>query len=296
MKLIEESYGYSLTDSDSQYRNIRVYFINNPNKSTAWTGTDIFGTDEKRIYMYINMHYFNSNYVNPNDLDGKCSYWGGTYYLDRLIAHEFTHAVMNAKVNKFSNLPKIIKEGLAELTSGMDDEQYNNIKTAVSSENMLKKLLVLQEDYNEVDGIGNEDYIAGYMFLRYLAKQASSADDTGQNVKNVTTNTVISGTGYADSIVNFASNVTIFGNAANDTILSYGGRSSKIYGGDGDDNILNGGNTGNSLWGNHATLVGGAGNDSFANWSDDVTIIGGTGDDTIYNGENRSRSVIQYTN
>ena len=272
LKLIEESYGYSLTDADSQYRNIRVYFINDPKDATATTYPQIFGTDEKRVYMKINMHYFNSNYVNPNNLDGKCSYWGGTYYLDRLIAHEFTHTVMNAKVNDFSKLPKIIKEGLAELTSGMDDEQYNNIKTAVSSENMLKKLLVLQEDYNEVEGINNEDYVAGYMFLRYLAKQASLQ---GINISNTKTKAKITGTANADTIENYGANSTISALGGNDFIGSYAAKSS-INAGDGNDTIQN------TSYGTNTTLLGGVGNDSILN-SANARIDAGTGADTITN-------------
>ncbi len=281
LKLIEESYGYSLTDSDSQYRNIRVYFIDDPNRATAWTGSDIFGTDdEKRIYMNINMHYFNSDYVNPNDLDGKCSYWGGTYYLDRLIAHEFTHAVMNAKVNNFSELPAIIVEGLAELTSGMDDEQYNNIKTAVSGEDMMKKLLVLQEDYNEVDGINNEDYVAGYIFLRYLAYQAAdlAPTDGDDQIENTSEGVEINALAGNDTINNRASQVTINADAGNDRVTNFSAEVT-INGGAGADFLFNSGN------GKNVLINGGNDSDTILNYGSDVTITGGAGNDSINNDE-----------
>ena len=128
LKLIEESYDYSLNDSDSKFNQVRIFFVDDSSSSnyTAKAFNGIYeNSNGKYVYVGINMHYF--KHIASDSLDGKYPYWDD-YYLDRLIAHELTHVVMNAKVNNFGELPSIIVEGLAELTVGMDDSQDVIIK------------------------------------------------------------------------------------------------------------------------------------------------------------------------
>ena len=57
------------------------------------------------ISLTINMSYWGS--LDDNDFNGKSQdaiFDGNTYYLDRLLAHEFTHAVMSASLYKYDNI------------------------------------------------------------------------------------------------------------------------------------------------------------------------------------------------
>ena len=266
LKLIQDSYGYSFKNSDVKPTTILINFIDDSsaNRYTARTMYPLEYNGQNFIKMNINMYYF--KHIDPNDPDGKYPDWKD-YYLDRLIAHELTHAVMSVKTDAYTTLPKIIVEGTAELVSGMDDSQDTNIIKAVQSKDMLQKLLVLKETYNEVDGINNEDYVAGYIFLRYLAKQFSDSATvtSGLNYTNNTQNTVAGGTSKNDTIKNYAGGVKIQSGAGNDSIYS---STDKNY-------------TIKSAYG-YVTIDGGAGNDNIYSNDPNVSINGGTGNDTIY--------------
>ena len=60
--------------------------------------------------------------VNGGKGDGQISE-DATFYLDRILAHEMTHAVMVINVDDFDNLPQFISEGTAELTHGIVDNR-----------------------------------------------------------------------------------------------------------------------------------------------------------------------------
>ena len=127
----------------------------------------------------------------------------------------------------------------------------------------------------------------------------------GVTLDNYTGSTLITGTGYADSIINHANYVTIQARGSDDTIINFGdtpsvttsfhGRYALIQGDAGKDSLenhskyvtLDGGadddTLGNSSWGVEASLNGGDGNDYFWNHAK-ATIEGGAGDDTVYNG------------
>ena len=111
------------------------------------------------------------------------------------------------------------------------------------------------------------------------------------NIKNTTSNTLLSGTSGNDSIqngwydydkdklVSGGSKVTINAGAGNDSIDN-SGDSVSIDGGDGDDTIENG-----DWWlydgGSNITIDAGAGNDKIRNYGDSVTIDAGNGNDMI---------------
>ena len=273
LKLIKQSYGYSLTDSDSQFKKIRILFVNDSSSSkyTAKAFDKIYDDpDGKYVYVGINMYYFNN--IDKNSLEGKYPAWDD-YYLNRLIAHELTHVVMNAKIDSFSTMPALILEGTAELTGGMDDSQDINIKKAVATQSMLEKLLVLNENYNQVDGVNNPDYVAGYIFLRYLAKQASTR---GEDLYASNEKQSLAGGAYEDTLAASADKVTIRGNASNDSLSNNGASSVKILGGDGADQIFS--------YGNKVTLDGGKNDDYFYLYSDasNALVKGGSGNDEIH--------------
>ena len=91
-------------------------------------------------------------------------------------------------------LPLLVLEGMAELVHGIDDARKDNLNNLVSNVNTLEKALVLKPSVNSVDGVYAPDYVAGYTFLRYLAKQAA---DSNFGIVNTASNTLISGTSAA---------------------------------------------------------------------------------------------------
>ena len=129
-------------------------------------------------------------------------------------------------------LPLLVLEGMAELVHGIDDARKDNLNNLVSNVNTLEKALVLKPSVNSVDGVYAPDYVAGYTFLRYLAKQAA---DSNSGIVNTASNTLISGTSAADSITNNGgTKVTIQSGDGNDSIYSNGNYASIVSGNDND--------------------------------------------------------------
>ena len=108
----------------------------------------------------------------------------------------------------------------------------------------------------------------------------------GINVNNTASNTIISGTGYNDTIINSGSNVKIAGKINDDYIESNNASKVSISGGHGNDTIITGANN----WlnqGKNITVLGGTGNDlidlhpSTENYNV-IKYASGDGNDIIY--------------
>lgn len=264
LNLIKDSYGYSLADNDATVKDLTIQF----KKDTKTT--NIAYTDYPQT---INGHYTRLLTINTvyykdfssGDVNGKSS--NSPCYLDRLLAHEFTHVVMMSKVNSYKSLPQFIVEGLAELTHGIDDLRKDVIKTLVNNPTKLKSSLSLSSG----TGVANS-YAGGYIFLRWFAKQA--ALNYSSNNKSITLKKgkLIFGNDKANSIVGGTGNDTIFGVAGNDTIN--GGKGNDIIWGE-DDNDLLIGATGND------TLNGGSGDDTLNSGSGNDMLTGGAGNDVF---------------
>ena len=160
LKLIEESYGSNYTFSD---HTIYLEFYNDSSdRSAARAGLS---------YLGINMAYWSQSGLENDAINGGYS----SFYLDRVIAHELTHSIMSTNMNiySFASLPEFIVEGMAELTPGVDDNRNDNIKDIVKDPSQL----AIYTDINHM-GTGETNYYAGgFIFLRYLAKQASDFAD-----------------------------------------------------------------------------------------------------------------------
>lgn len=131
--------------------------------------------------------------------------------------HELTHAVMRANINYFDYLPAFIKEGMAELTHGIDDFRTNDIEKLAGDYSLLAQSLVFDEEPVTISDVDNPTYAGGYMFLRYLARQMG--DLTINNSKSYTTVETFNGN---DSIESSGSNVTISSGFGNDSVSAYG--------------------------------------------------------------------------
>ena len=168
MDLIDESYELNFLEPGASVRTMTVNLdASVPSgtlaqvKSTYNTATGV----TTGLELQINMSYYSHlDLSDPNGLDE------GSHqtYLDRVIAHEMTHALMAANITHFSDLKPYIKEGAAELTHGIDDERKNVIEDLAANPTNLKAAL-------EFTGANPDEkvYAAGYMILRYLAKQSA---------------------------------------------------------------------------------------------------------------------------
>ena len=242
LKLIEESYGYSFTDSDKSNNTLYVRFCYNWNRY-SWLANvqgntlninmeyynDILDGDVNGGYKkHSGLHYLALNSHESKYLDTE---YAPTYYLDRIIAHELTHYIMEVGVTSFYELPQFIKEGMAELTRGADpDRGFRNLSS--NSDNLLNALNI-----NNLGTGDDECYAAGYMFLRYLARQAAGVDE------DIDVNLIEFGdkdNSYGDYKFSTEDVTTVVGNGGNDIFYTHYGRKIlfEYANGDGNDTIV----------------------------------------------------------
>lgn len=265
LDLVEETFGRSYNEYDVTVNEITVSFQYSTSSWVAMAGSQT---------LIINMYGITDiDITDPNGIVTKSG--SNSYYMDRIIAHEMTHAVLGANFTTAlaNSITGCVAEGLAELTVGIDDTRTSVINVLAQSANVSHLESVLT-NYRTYDG--NYTYAGGYMLFRYLAHQAAidgisySSDGTVVYVTDPFTGT-LSGRQYSSSAVFFdASNasgaVNILANDANNAIYAAKGGGS-VYGGEGNDWI--GGNVGADF------LAGEAGNDE---------IYGGIGNDTLWGG------------
>lgn len=202
---------------------------------------------------------------------------------DRNIAHELTHNVMVSNMNPYvyTSLPSFIREGIAELTHGLEKENESDIKNLAKNSSLLSQSLVLDTDGVTVSGIKNPSYAGGFIFLRYLARQAGDL-----TVDNKTANKTVRTFYGNDTIESEGNNVTIDSGAGNDRISIYGGSNISINSGTGADYVAVGSEE------NKVTISSGTGNDYINNWSSQAKIYTAEGSDTVYNSSLASNAYI----
>lgn len=165
LTLIKDSFGMNFQEAGTTVKELDIQFYDNDSDGRmAYTS---YSTTQKctELHMKINLHYFEGiDTTNPNGVGNSSA----LTYLDRTIAHEMVHAVMAANVDYFNDLPTSFKEGIAELVHGIDDKRRDRIQNLATLHTSLQSAL---------NGSGTNSYAAGYMALRYLAKQAA----TGRN-------------------------------------------------------------------------------------------------------------------
>lgn len=289
LTLINDSFGMNFKETGTTVNAIDVTFYDASDGQMAVTS---YSTTRKctELHLKINMHYYNS--IDTTNYNGVGSSAALTY-LDRTIAHEMVHAVMAANVDYYNNLPTVFKEGSAEVLHGIDDKRRDKIQNLATSSSSL------QSAFN---GSGTNTYAAGYMALRYLAKQAaqgrnpsdSISVDSSSNSSNTSTSTSpttttntntstgdgstnISGTtltvkgNFTEDIwlgeKNLVTNTT--SNYANAEILTLDATQSTgciILAGNSNSDVIKAGSNGSSIWGGASgddVLIGGDGRDVF---------------------------------
>ena len=229
------------------------------------------------------------------------------YFCSDLVAHEMTH-VMQDNFGLNTKLVRSMTEGMASLTEGYNSH-INNIEVIIY---YLKNNL---SDFRKLGFAYLNNYNAGYMFRRYLMKQASDSYDSSKDYAWKDNSSIV-GTSKADFLTANAKKQTISAGAGNDTITAYGEKM-KIFGDSGNDSILTGASAknltvsagqgndtilnnaskisilggdgndfiGNEKGGNTVTITGGPGNDTIRNYGSKVTIDGGAGNDTLNGGD-----------
>ena len=314
LDLIELSYGSNFSfGSNSTLGENRLYVtFYSDSSDSALAGVDTptmndAGQSMGPLRLKINMAHY-TEFKTGDESDGYATsddvQVGNSYYLERIISHELTHAVMDANINNATGqngLPQFIKEGMAELTHGCDDKREDEISTYAKNPTTLKDSLDITKPHDNYPA-----YSGGYMFLRYIAKQFSTKGESdsynvairseadsyidpppgivpGSNLLTATskfTGNSIVLTDYGASLntadaTEVTQKVALVGSTMNDSLNS-GTGADKLYGGDGADTLL--GNDGND------TLFGDAGHDILYGGNGNDILYGGDGNDTLYGG------------
>ena len=217
LTLIEESYGLSFEQDGNRFHAMDVKFVGGDtgitvgssrdypegfSSATAWCGGSTDHPD--RLQLTINLDQvkdmdirspsgifyggtgFSSeddganNFIQPyngdddDDTDNKRT--GGSA-LDRVIAHELTHGIMQSKFDQFNSLSSwIVEGGTAELTHGADERA--GLASYVSSGEAMAGVFAL-----EGTGAAAADaYGGGFVAMRYFAKQSSHTNGYAQDV------------------------------------------------------------------------------------------------------------------
>jgi len=109
------------------------------------------------------------------------------FYNDRILAHEMTHAVMDATMNvgsMFAGHQQFWLEGTAELMHGADERLYGDIQAGGGGAAGIAAVMDAVDDWGTTWGGASADYSAAYAGMRYLDEQIRAAG--GQGIKDVT--------------------------------------------------------------------------------------------------------------
>ena len=182
LNLIADSFDMSFEDSGATVRDIDLYLENGGTSGTlAYVTNWSSGGKASRLALTVNTSYYSN--LDTSNVNGADS--GGHTYLDRVLAHELTHAVMAANINNFNDLPAYIKEGMAEVVHGIDDQRTGSILAMANTANSddLKSMLEAGKNTTaetiDVGGAGAETaYAAGFVLLRYMAHQSVGGNGT----------------------------------------------------------------------------------------------------------------------
>ena len=167
LQLIKDAYGLSFEEDGTTIDEITVKFTNDDDNTLAYVSNTSQGGKAIKLDLVINLKFYEA--LNRDDPNGSTTA-AGAGYLDRTLAHEFTHALMAANIDDFNNLPLYIKEGAAEFTHGIDDQRRFELR-ALTKDVIANKL----DDSvkNSTQDSSNDPYNVGYTFLHYINVQGA---------------------------------------------------------------------------------------------------------------------------
>lgn len=170
MWLVDESFAINFWENGTSVKSMDVKFEDDSSSDNlAYVRNYYHDGVTTKLELTVNMHYYKN--LDLTDKNGAVKDDPNQLYLDRTLAHEMTHAIMAANIKNFNELPKYVKEGMAELIHGIDDYRKGKIQSLAIDPDTLKGVL-------ENSGAPTDDsaYAAGYMVLRYMAKEAASSE------------------------------------------------------------------------------------------------------------------------
>ena len=285
LELVNSSYGINFNESGTTVKTINVKFENSSSSSLlAYVEYDK-KQKTSQLNLTINMRKYRD--IDTSDPNGYTE--SAPIYLDRTIAHEMTHAVMAANFDFFYELPALFTEGIAECTHGIDDQRRAYIVDLASNSAKLKSALSTKA----TSGISAINYAAGYILLRYLAKQAAAERNPDVDVVyNADVDDDTDTTTYSATFSDDQKTLTVTGNFPDDiwldgwdtirsvdnayenydtvTIDARRMTTRHVLAGNTNDNVIRAGSAGSTLWGGmrgNDTLYGGDGRDVF--WYND---------------------------
>ncbi len=280
LNAVEEAFGAGLSATGKTW----TMYVNICSSSTMGSGTlasmTTFwgrGTDatDNRTYdanslvLRINIDKY-AQIVSPNVNPDGYAPPQGNFYLDRVLAHEFTHAVLDALLTTKHDLsPVWFKEGIAELANGCDDTRTDDLLAVAGDIGKLQSGLHRSSEYNNT----NYEYPAGYIALRYLAhtggspaagttfmesSQAYYSDDLTTLVAKGNVNGEVwldnqHGVSFVSSVCNIdtsecTGNNNILAGNATDNLIRGGSGTASLWGGTGGNDVFVGGNGAEMFW------------------------------------------------
>lgn len=278
LNLINESYGLNFYNNSATISEISVKFNYTQSSTLAYVNYSYSPSTGKSTQLNLSINMYHYNTIKSDNENGASD--STTTYLDRVIAHELTHAIMASTVDYAYKLPQFAMEGLAELVHGIDDARKYTIRSLCLSSSRLSAALNL---YDTSTGTV-DSYAAGYMALRYLAKQGQSTTDYITFTPTATmyydtydSSKLIITESAATEVWLDSRNKIKYDNIKNIDASSSNGQ--MILAGDTQQNTIISGRGNSSIW-------GGAGNVS-------DTLQGGTGATVFYYGIDEGNDIIQ---
>lgn len=113
------------------------------------------------LELYVTLSAF-SNFNLPN---GN----GPPFHVDRVIAHEMTHAIM-ARTMNYSSLPIWFREGAAEFTGGADERLAGDLAANGGAAGVVDEIAAWDQT--------SVDYSSGYAAVKYLDSKAAGGIKT----------------------------------------------------------------------------------------------------------------------
>lgn len=112
------------------------------------------------------------------------------FFNDRILAHEMTHAIMDATMNvgsMFANNQQFFLEGTAELIHGADERLYSDLVRlgGGTAADGIDDVMAMVDDWAVSWDGSSEAYSAAYAGMRYLDAEIKAAG--GEGIKDITT-------------------------------------------------------------------------------------------------------------
>ncbi len=170
LSLIEQSYGIRFNEANTKPKEMDVILKHEAAGSAqadalAYVSSSYVGSHTTGLTLTVNLNYYDSSTakLDTTNVNGKSSS-ASAIYLDRVLAHELTHAVMSANIDDFADMPLYIVEGMAELTQGADDTRTQTLRSMDAA--------AYQGLFANGSGANTQQpYAGGFAFLRYVEKK-----------------------------------------------------------------------------------------------------------------------------